>query len=113
MELLTLNCKGTKIQVDKNIISISPMLSAYWEKAKQNKMLETKNDEYFLNCTGDTMNKLLDLLLCEKMSTTDELLLGLSQFLCIDIDFINLEKIHQEEEKKQKKSFKMKKLNEK
>eukprot|EP01080_Neovahlkampfia_damariscottae_P008456 gene8456-281_t len=79
--------EGTKIQVDETVIELSDTLNAYWEMAKSCKMAETTETEFYVNCSAETMNKLLDVILTNKYETDDKTVLALSGFLCIDIKY--------------------------
>ena len=87
MELLTLNCRGPKIQIDESVINNIGAISAYWDMVKENKMMETKQHEYYINCSAETMHELLDLILANNFITCDLKIYQLAQFLCVDVEF--------------------------
>ena len=96
MELLTLNCRGTKIQIDEDTIKQIPTLSAYWDIVKNNGMTETKDTEYFLNCKAETFHEVLDIILSDNyVESTNVVTNALAKFLCIE-----LEKIPEQEPEK-------------
>lgn len=53
--------------------------------AKSGKMIETTETEFYVNCSIETMNKLLDIIFLNKNCTNDESVLALSKFLCIEL----------------------------
>eukprot|EP01080_Neovahlkampfia_damariscottae_P010698 gene10698-3319_t len=86
MELLTLNCRGTKIQVDDTFIDASDTLKAYMELVNSGLISECKDSEYYLNCSVDVFNILSDLIFANTRKTIHEPVYNLAQFLNIDIE---------------------------
>ena len=68
---------------------------------KENKMMETKEHEYYINCSAEAMHELLDLILANNFKTCDLKIYQLAQFLCVDVEFMDLEQIRKDEEKKE------------
>ena len=90
MELLTLNCRGNKIQVDDTVISQSSYLKSYLEIVVEGKMSDKKGDEVYLNCSIETMNEILDLIFLGGGYSNNSNVIGLCDFLGIEcIEYIN------------------------
>jgi hypothetical protein len=79
MEYLTLNCRGDKILIDNAILQYSEVLRTYMKFINNGRIAETKNTEYYVNCTTKTMHELLDLL--PDGETKDRNILRIADFL--------------------------------
>jgi len=89
MELLTINCRGNKIQIDEETIKNLPTIEAYWNMAKDGMMEETKATEFYINCSVETMHQLLDIINTE-LYEPNENVKHLADFLCVTLPTIEI-----------------------
>lgn len=80
---LTLDCRGTHIKIDSSIIGESKELKVYWDRASSGKFGESELTPFFVNCTAETMHKVLDLV--PAGHTDDEQVLKIADYLGFDI----------------------------
>jgi len=82
MDFLILNCRGEKIVIDAGVIAYSEMLKNYSMIVKSGKMSDNKNDGFYVDCRGETVHKILDLL--PNNATLDDEVLRVSNMLGFD-----------------------------
>jgi hypothetical protein len=96
MDFLTFDCRGTKITVERSVIDASELLKAYCERVSNKQIKETPETPYIVNCSAETMHKLLDLV--PNGTTNDVQVLKIADFLGFEKIMPPLEKEKEKEE---------------